>query len=273
MELLADDGITKVNAEEIDKYFTRFSSGHSLSTSIVNPLISSFHWGADSLVLHSSKIDIDRSELLSPWTIPPSCKHIVLPSCYNNHWTLFYIDLKDRVVTHYNSYQAIALPDALRGALTKGLSDFYPRSIRLHFETPVSLHLYVKNQFSFVEDTIQQKNGTDCGLYTIRNAEILSRREPHGHHKEHSSCLRKLYLKQLIDLATWSKQDLRLQRQVYGEPRQHTKRLRLPSFPTFPGRRRNRGVLIPGPLHPEQGRMQSAGPMHEKVLRPLFAVL
>lgn len=77
--------------------------------------------------------------------------------------------------------------------------------------------------------SVQQENTHDCGLYTIRNAELLSRPQHTDWYNGNALDLRQYYLKRVIDFAIWSKHNLILQRSVYDERRPQRIKRSLPS--------------------------------------------
>lgn len=85
VELPGDDIPEQIQPHEINDLFTRFRSCEWLSTSIINPSVSSTDWDADTLVLHSSRIDVDNDAQCRLWSVPEYSKRFIHPSCHNNH--------------------------------------------------------------------------------------------------------------------------------------------------------------------------------------------
>ncbi|KAL8673863.1 MAG: hypothetical protein Q9168_001728 [Polycauliona sp. 1 TL-2023] len=174
----ADGSPTTVRgAEEIDKFFSRFAPGSMLSSSHVNSILSSFQWGPDVSVMHSSKLEITPNK---EW-------HKVA------HWTLFDINLRECIVWHYNSSQEGRVTPVLEKACREGLRDFCRENMKegsLKFEEGISA---------------QQTNNIDCGVYTVRNAELLSNERLHESSEEEPADLRFRYLRRTIDFARWSR--------------------------------------------------------------------
>ncbi|KAL8765914.1 MAG: hypothetical protein Q9209_007157 [Squamulea sp. 1 TL-2023] len=219
---------TEIRAEEMEYFLGRFRPGQRLTTSIINPLVSSFRWEITDLVLHSSKLDVDQPSKCGPWIIGEEYKRIIIPSCHQEHWTLFDIDLHAKVVRQYNSLKPIVLSSSLREALRNGLSKRYqasPGQPDWRFEDGVSA---------------QQNNPDDCGIYTIQNAEILSEAPQARSCEEDPDRLRSLYLGKLIDFAERSKQN-RCFRGLVRDEKPFMKRLcpsELSVLSEVPGKRR-----------------------------------
>lgn len=123
IEFSGDDMITMIQAHEVEKYFASFGPEKWLSTSIVNPLISLFDWGPETLVLHSSRMEVGNTGNVRAWKIPPYCRYIILPSCHDNHWTLFHIDLHERITRRYDSL-GTDFPQVLKDALQHGVREY-----------------------------------------------------------------------------------------------------------------------------------------------------
>lgn len=136
-----DNQIHPVN--NIDAIFSQFAPGNWLATSAINLLIASFEWDSYTLVLHSSKIDLGESpdyfRPATPRPIEDHYKRIILPSCYESHWTLFDINLKDGVVWYHNSLPSPTTPMALQNAIRSCLSDHCRGRMELLFEQGVNV--------------------------------------------------------------------------------------------------------------------------------------
>ncbi|KAL8696246.1 MAG: hypothetical protein Q9201_007755, partial [Fulgogasparrea decipioides] len=171
IDLNLDYRVETIRETEVHGYFSQFLPEKWLTTSAINPIISSFEWDTKTLVLHSSLLDVDdvinRSALTHrpPWPIEGHHQQIILPSCFKGHWTLFHIDLSQQL------------------------------------RSP------------------QQSNGSDCGLFTILNAERYSLSPPSDGLEITGLALRQHYLNTLLKFALRNMHDLKFQRMVLDERR------------------------------------------------------
>ena len=106
----ADGHSETVYPDEIGDFFSRFQEGCWLSNFNLMPLIFSFPWPSTTLLLHSSYMpspqsNQSHSNLVQKkrWPLESSHDRIILPCCFDSHWTLFEVDLKRRTVRQYNS--------------------------------------------------------------------------------------------------------------------------------------------------------------------------
>lgn len=131
--------------EETTRIFSQFKPGEWLATSTINPLISSFSWDIGTLILHSAYIDLEKCNDLArrvsikPWPILSAHRRIVLPSCYNGHWTLLEIDLKDGIVFWYDSIGSSKIPAILEKGIRAYLEQYRRQNdIAIHIKIKVS---------------------------------------------------------------------------------------------------------------------------------------
>lgn len=129
IELPCSDLLIHIQANEVEDFFTRFMPQEMLTTSVLNPLISSLDWGTDTYVLHSSSVEVNDNKSRQPWEIPKACTRVILLSCYQAHWILFVIELQDKLIKYYNSLESIALPQELATVVRSGLRDYANESI------------------------------------------------------------------------------------------------------------------------------------------------
>ncbi|KAL8911998.1 MAG: hypothetical protein Q9171_002911 [Xanthocarpia ochracea] len=154
IELPTEEHIEQIKPTEIDSYFSQFLPDQWLATSAINPLISSFKWDVDTLVLHSSRIDINDTKDFKPpktestWPILEYHQQIILPSCYESHWTLFVISLSQRTVKRYNSLTTSShIPEPLKAAIDWGIAPYYRGSLyELDFRNDVSVIFRLPNR-------------------------------------------------------------------------------------------------------------------------------
>ena len=154
IELPTEEHIEHIRPTEVDSYFSQFLPDQWLATSAINPLISSFKWDVDTLVLHSSRIDINDTKNYKPlkadsaWPILEYHRQIILPSCFESHWTLFVISLSQRTVKRYNSLTTSShIPESLKAAIHWGIAPYYRGSIyELDFRNDVSIIFRLPNR-------------------------------------------------------------------------------------------------------------------------------
>lgn len=130
---------------ETEDLLSQFIPGRWLGSFTINPLIASFNWNHETLVLYSDYIDLESTK---PWPIEPHHKHIVLPSCHGSppHWTLLYIDLEEGVVFWYNSRESPmskALEDGIRSFLENHMRQ---RNVAIEFKIQVSGYIIPKKE-------------------------------------------------------------------------------------------------------------------------------
>jgi len=102
-----DERSETVNPDEISYFFSRFQQGEWLTNFNLMPLLFSFNWSKTTLVLHSSyasfKSSNQQSNLKVRWPLSRDHDRIILPCCFQSHWTLFDVDLKRTVIRQYDS--------------------------------------------------------------------------------------------------------------------------------------------------------------------------
>ncbi len=102
-----DERSETVNPDEISYFFSRFQQGEWLTNFNLMPLLFSFNWPKTTLVLHSSyasfKSSNQQSNLKVRWLLSRDHDRIILPCCFQSHWTLFNVDLKRAIIRQYDS--------------------------------------------------------------------------------------------------------------------------------------------------------------------------
>ncbi|KAL8628981.1 hypothetical protein Q9189_005322 [Teloschistes chrysophthalmus] len=104
VDFLYGEKVVTVNPDEVNDFFSQFKQDGMLTTSALKPIVSSFAWDTKTLVLHSSYIEVEEAQRAPKrkeprvWPIANTHGRIIIPSCYEEHWTLFYIDLNNLMV-------------------------------------------------------------------------------------------------------------------------------------------------------------------------------
>ncbi|KAI4085835.1 MAG: hypothetical protein L6R37_008463, partial [Teloschistes peruensis] len=99
VDFLCGEKVVTVNPDEVNDFFSQFEQDEMLTTSALNPIVSSFAWDTKTLVLHSSYMEVEEAQGAPKrkeprvWPIANTHGRIIVPSCYEEHWTLFHIDL------------------------------------------------------------------------------------------------------------------------------------------------------------------------------------
>jgi hypothetical protein len=174
-----------INADEVKSYLARFQGHRCYSTFLVMPLIFSLDWPSEYLVLHSSILDGAKSHeipliSLDSTRLMPQHERIIVPCCYEHHWTLFSINLPEQTVHHYDSiefrapsrryrdlYQylwkliILLCPTFKKSDIKKGVSPLALGAVRTHGGQVAK----------------KQENDVDCGPLTVFHADRLSRGE------------------------------------------------------------------------------------------------
>ena len=106
----SDERSETVYPNEINRFFSHFQEGEWLTNFNVMPLIFSFGWPATTLVLHSSYTSFAASKNTNQqstprvrWPLGSNHDRVILPCCFQNHWTLFDVDLKRSFIRQYDS--------------------------------------------------------------------------------------------------------------------------------------------------------------------------
>ena len=106
--------------EEIDRFFSRFQEGQWLTNFNLMPLLFSFNWLSTTLVLDSSYISSvtledgnRRSNLRVTWPLHDNYDRVIVPCCFQSHWTLFDVDLESNIIRQYNSLAGDASTSAV----------------------------------------------------------------------------------------------------------------------------------------------------------------
>ena len=106
----SDERSETVYPNEINRFFSHFQEGEWLTNFNVMPLIFSFSWPATTLVLHSSYTSFAASKNTNQqstprvrWPLESNHDRVILPCCFQNHWTLFDVDLKRGFIRQYDS--------------------------------------------------------------------------------------------------------------------------------------------------------------------------
>ncbi|KAL8764991.1 MAG: hypothetical protein Q9194_006738 [Teloschistes cf. exilis] len=139
--------VITVNPEEVNDFF-QFTKDRMLTTSPINSSILSFAWHATMLVLHSRYLEVEETERAPErkerqvWPIAETYEQVIIPSCYKGHWTLFHINLDERLVWHYDSARSQSeLPKKLKEVIQNGLKPRISKGetdISLEFKEAVS---------------------------------------------------------------------------------------------------------------------------------------
>ena len=105
-----DERSETVLPDEIDRFFSRFLDGEWLANFNLMPLLFSFKWPSTTLVLHSSYTPLKALENGNQqpstqvrWPIRRDHDRIILPCCFQSHWTLYDINLQRNSIQHYDS--------------------------------------------------------------------------------------------------------------------------------------------------------------------------
>jgi len=108
-----------VSPEEIDRFFSRFQEGEWLTNFNLMPLLFSFNWPSTTLVLDSSytssvalKDGNRRSYPRVTWPLHDNHDRVIVPCCFQSHWTLFDVDLESKILRHYDSLAGDILTSA-----------------------------------------------------------------------------------------------------------------------------------------------------------------
>ncbi|KAI4089814.1 MAG: hypothetical protein L6R37_007992 [Teloschistes peruensis] len=216
VDFLCGGKVITINPDEVNEFFSQFKEDGLLSTSAINPIVSSFAWDANTLVLHSSYMEVQETERAPErteprgWPITKKHGQVIVPSCYKEHWTLFHIDLNKRLVWRYNSARSSSemsknLKEVIQHGLKEVFSEVEPDKV-LEYREAVSLG---------DEKSPCQSNEYDCGLYTLLNAERLSLSPP-SMEDESGLVLRQRYLKVLFQHALWARHHLAIQESISG---------------------------------------------------------
>ena len=105
----SDERSETVYPDEINHFFT-FQKREEITNFNLMPLLFSFIWPSMTLVLHSSftslalsKSGNQQSNMRVRWPLRRDHDHVILPCCFERHWTLFDVDLKHNVIREYDS--------------------------------------------------------------------------------------------------------------------------------------------------------------------------
>ncbi|ODM95716.1 Sentrin-specific protease 1 [Orchesella cincta] len=101
---------------------------------------------------------------------------IFFPVCVGHHWRLITVEPRKKVISAYNSST-----DFKDLQICKNIQRFMvseeKKQTKLRGEGDASSDA-VEWELNFVKDLPQQKNGSDCGVFTLQYAEYLSRNQP-----------------------------------------------------------------------------------------------
>ncbi|KAL8641703.1 MAG: hypothetical protein Q9228_001519 [Teloschistes exilis] len=210
--------VITVNPEEVNDFFSQFTKDRMLTTSTINSIIPSFAWDAATLVLHSRYMEVEETERAperterQSWPIAKTYEQVIIPSCYKGHWTLFQIKLDERLVWHYDSARS-------QSGLSQNLKEVIKHGLKCRIsEGEIDVSLEFKEA-----ESPGQRNEYDCGLYTILNAERLSRSLPSMEIKD-GLVLRQRYLQGLFEYALWGRHHQTIQN-IICDDRRPVKRL------------------------------------------------
>ena len=116
-----DEYSETVNPNEIDDFFSHFQEKEWLTNFNLMPLIFSLNWPSTTLVLHSSYISLikikndNQKSNRRRWPLDRNHDRVILPCCFQSHWTLFDVDLTRNSIRQYDSLgeDILKSPEAL----------------------------------------------------------------------------------------------------------------------------------------------------------------
>ena len=125
-----DERSKTVLPDEIDRFFSCFQEEEWLANFNLMPLLFSFRWPSTTLVLHSSytsftalKNGNQQSSTRVRWPIRRDHDRVILPCCFQSHWTLYDVDLKHNSIRHYNSLTGdVSKPEEIVSAIKERLA-------------------------------------------------------------------------------------------------------------------------------------------------------
>ena len=125
-----DERSETVLPDEIDRLFSCFQEGEWLANFNLMPLLFSFRWPSTTLVLHSSytsftalKNGNQQSSIRVRWPILRDHDRVILPCCFQSHWTLYDVDLKRSSIRHYDSLtRDVSKPEEIVSAIKERLA-------------------------------------------------------------------------------------------------------------------------------------------------------
>lgn len=126
----SDERSETVLPDEIDRFFSCFQEGEWLANFNLMPLLFSFRWPSTTLVLHSSytsftaiKNGSQQSSTRVRWPIRRDHDRIILPCCFQSHWTLYDVDLERNSIRHYDSLtKDVSKPEEMVSAIKERLA-------------------------------------------------------------------------------------------------------------------------------------------------------
>ena len=116
-----DEYSETVNPNEINDFFSHFQEEEWLTNFNLMPLIFSLNWSSTTLVLHSSYISLAKFKNDSQksnrrrWPLDRNHDRVIVPCCFQSHWTLFDVNLTHNFIRQYDSLGRYMLksPEAL----------------------------------------------------------------------------------------------------------------------------------------------------------------
>ena len=106
----SDERSETVNPDEIIRFFSTFQEKEELTNFNLMPLLFSFSWPSTTLVLHSTFTSLPspkngnpKSNMRVRWPLSRNHDRVILPCCFERHWTLFDVDLNHNVIREYDS--------------------------------------------------------------------------------------------------------------------------------------------------------------------------
>ncbi|KAI9893037.1 MAG: hypothetical protein M1814_000921 [Vezdaea aestivalis] len=187
---LYSESSVRVAPEGFESYIRCFAYGEWLLSEPINLVISSFAWRKDTLVLPSDVTQhIANGSKPWPtdkWRPKPHHKTMVVPVCFGSHWTLFKVDLESELILRYNSLSSTSgRSSGLEDKVTAHLADITKSNLKMS---------------SSPQSSEQQSNSSDCGIFTIWNAECIARGPRWRSSRPDPTRLRRRYLN---TMAAW----------------------------------------------------------------------
>ena len=203
-------------SEEVREFCQEFLSGRLVSTSNLKAILATLEWPVSFRLMdpelvrlrledHDSTLEAIKENAESDkWNLEASQNTIVVPRCWNEHWTVMVVKIESRhgTITHYDSF----LPHT---------SPCYPCAYvslkicqaRARLGIPVDLKKHS------VQCQRQRKSSNDCAIYLARTVELLIKGQtPSERSNEYEGDLRLYFLKKvfiqgLIEKSEWKLQD------------------------------------------------------------------
>lgn len=126
----------------------------------------------DKLIFHS-KPDVETeysSRVLGPYNLDNilDVRYILLPACHSSHWTLFVVDLEDRVVHYFDSLFSSTKEQVARSYCTSVIE--WMKRVHTQGNRP-----WTADWNTMIHKSIpQQHNVWDCGVFVLAYANHLA---------------------------------------------------------------------------------------------------